>query len=172
MNQSQTHGHGHNHDNGHNHDHDHNPHGGPHHVGVGPAPAPVTFSIPPHFHAIVTVSFYGALHKQIIVTEQSGFSRVYDSCIDGRRPYIVLRNLSDSDTAYYTVKPLCYSTPCIMPEVSQLDLICETTANNMSSGNVAQVMYTCYQAATTIAATTEKIGVVTLIQGDLGDLET
>jgi hypothetical protein len=163
---SNNHGH-------HEHNEHHHGHGHGHGNGDGDTdtlPTPISFVLQPFSQAIITVAFYGPLQKQIIIKEQSGIDyRVYTSCVDGRRPYIVLSNTAPSTMLYYSITPSMYENTCVQPVGPPIDLILKGTFTGSSVPLQTNFIYGVYSPATSYFPG-DKIGVTIVIQTEIGDL--
>jgi hypothetical protein len=130
----------------------------------------MTFVLQPYSQAIITVAFYGPLQKQIIIKEQSGTDyRVYTSCVDGRRPYIVLSNPAPSTTLYYSITPSMYENTCVQPVGAPIDLMLKGSFTGSSTSLQTNFIYGIYSPSTSYYPG-ERIGVTIVLQTEIGDL--
>ena len=160
-----NHGHHEHHEHHHGHDHGHG-----HDTDEMGLPTPMTFVLAPNSQAIITVAFYGPFQKQILLKEQSGAdTRVYNSCVDGRRPYIVISNTSLTQTLYYSITPSMYTNTCLQPTGTTVDLTLKGTMSGTGSSIQSSFMYALYGMTGTLAAS-DQVGVTIVIQDNVGDL--
>lgn len=167
-----NHGHHENHEHHHGHDHDHG-HGHGHGNGdtdEDTLTTPLTFTLQPGNQAIVTVAFYGPIQKQVTIKDQSGTdNHTYTSCMDGRRPYIVVNNTSTTQTLYYTITPAMFANTCNLPVGSPIDLVLKGTINAASTPLQTAIVYGYYTPATSYYPD-DQVGVTIVLQTEIGDL--
>jgi hypothetical protein len=156
------------------HDHGHGHHGKPHDGdgdGTVTLPSPITFTLTARSQAIITVAFFGPLRKQIAIMDQTGFYRTYDSCMDGRRPYIVINNNSTADSVIYTITPSVYGNVCgTMQPGPMLDLTLKGGLDAVATGVNTRVIYCSYVPTNVPIYPTDQVGITITIQNEIGDL--